>query len=202
MKSNFQRMLLVVATLLLANAAKAQYAEMGKDGKWVTPDARVYFGEGMGAIFQTINGRLITCPVVYQDVAYKLDKDGARIGKLALTAYSGFAFSIPKKIKVQQDSEMRAEVSIEIESVENDRLLTKLGNKSAVPITIDGRTDLSSLTFRNVVWHFARKMEFSTEDEHFIVERPGATISFTKSGIVLDGVTKTAIGGANNSDSR
>jgi hypothetical protein len=45
--------------------------------------------------------------------------------------------------------------------------------------------------FRNVVWVFAGKMEFATKKERFTVERPGATISFTKDGIKLDGVART-----------
>ena len=165
--------------------------------QWAPPEARVYFGDGMGSIQQTVNGRDMDCPVVYQDIAYKLDKDGKRTEKMTVSAYGGVAFVVPEDIKVHEDREMRAEVKIEIESVEKGVFLTRKGDKAAVPfLQTGGDLDPSCIMFRNVVWVFASKMEFSTKKERFTVERPGATLSFTKDGAKLDGITKAEIGTA------
>jgi hypothetical protein len=176
----------IAVLIMLVTAVHAQ---------WTTPEERVYFGGGMGSIQQTVNGRDIDCPLVYQDVAYKLDKDNKRTEKITVSAYGGVAFIVPEKIEVQKDSEMRAEVKIEIEGVEKGIFLTKKGDKAAVPfLQISGGLDPNCTMFRNVVWVFTKKMEFSTEKERFTVNRPGATISFTKDGVKLDGITKVVIG--------
>ena len=47
--------------------------------------------------------------------------------------------------------------------------------------------------FRNVAWVFVKEMTFSTEKAKYAVRHPGATISFTKEGVKLDGVTKIDI---------
>lgn len=175
----------ITAIILLVTDMHAQ---------WTTPEKRIYFAEGMGSIQQTVNGRDIDCPLVYQDVAYELDKDGKRTDEMTVSAYGGVAFVVPKRIEVQKDREMRTEVRIEIESIEKGIFLTKKSDKAAVPfLQISGDLDPNCTMFRNVVWVFNRKMEFSTEKERFTANRPGATISFTKDGVKLYGVTKVVM---------
>lgn len=160
---------------------------------WTTPDERVYFADSMGllgmAIHQTVNGRAVSCPIAFQDVAYVLDKDGQKADKLTISAYRGVAFRIPDELRVVENREMREEVVIEIDSIEQGIFLTN--KASAVPFVQSAQgidLDSSAVMFRNVTWKFPRSMTFSAGSSQYIVEKVDATISFTKDGVRLNGV--------------
>jgi hypothetical protein len=122
-------------------------------------------------------------------VAYVLDKDGKRTKKLTVSAYGGASFAVPDALTVVKDKEMRKEIVIEIESVEKGILLTK--KTSAVPF-IQSESGLESdcRMFRNVTWVFTTNMTFSTKADEYTVEKPGATVSFTKDGVILKDIAK------------
>jgi hypothetical protein len=44
--------------------------------------------------------------------------------------------------------------------------------------------------FRNVTWVFTTNMTFSTKADEYTVEKPGATVSFTKDGVILKDIAK------------
>ncbi len=173
----------------MISAVQLSFAE------WTAPEERVFFGEGMGSITQTIASRDIRCPLVYQDVVYKLDNQGNKTDKITVTAYGGVAFVIPEELKVRQDREMRAETRIEIvEMIGKGIFLTRKGDKAAVPFIIsqDGLAE-ECVTYRNMVWVFSTPLTFNTKRETYTVTRPQASISFTKNGLKLDGVKRTKI---------
>ena len=90
------------------------------------------------SIQQALNGKNIDCPLVYQDIAYKVNKDGKRTDTLTVSAYGGVAFVVPKEIKVQDDGEMGAEAKIEIEYFEKGIFITKEEDRAAVPFINTG----------------------------------------------------------------
>jgi hypothetical protein len=167
---------------------------MGEDGKWGPPEEKVSFAEDYGknfAITAKADGKELKCPVAWQDVAYFLGDDSKKEGKLAIFGYKGCPFAIEGELEPVKNIEMRSEIKIEIGSASGNILW--ISPTSARPFANTGRQLASGCEMlRNVVWVFKDKgITFETKTAKYLVERPGATIRFTKNGIVMDGVRKT-----------
>jgi hypothetical protein len=191
--SLMKRVTILLGMYALSVVVHAQLRESDGKGGWVAPDKRVSFAEGYGermGIKQTVNGQPKTCPLAFQDVAYVSEKDGSKTNRLTVSAYRGLAFAVPHELAVAKYKKMRAEIVIEIESVEKGIFIPK--NTCPVPLvqTADG-FDPNCQTFQNITWRFATNMTFvtiSTNITAYVVQKPGATIRFTEDGVKLQDV--------------
>ncbi len=88
---------------------------------------------------------------------------------------------------------------ITIVASKDDKRQLVVADESAVPMTEPAPDATGTVTFRryaqavNITWKFAKAgISFETEDGVYVSDKDGATIAFTKKGVVLDGIKKTS----------
>jgi hypothetical protein len=159
------------------------------------PAQRAELGENIQKehlLTATAEGRKIECPPLWQDVAYVLNEDGSRgARRVAIFGYGGCPFAIPSELEVRKSLEMREPLSIEIEDATAN--VFWLSPTSARPLAnVGSRLATGCGTLVNVAWLFKKKgTRFTSGANTYLVERSGARIAFTKTGVVLDGVAKS-----------
>jgi len=163
------------------------------DGKWGPPEEKVSFNEDYGknfAITAKVADKELICPVAWQDVAYFLGEGGKKEGKLAIFGYKGCPFAIEGELEPVKNIEMRSKIKIEIDSAIGNVLW--ISPTSARPFAnTGGQLAGGCEMLRNVAWVFKDKgITFETKTAKYLVEKSGATIRFTKDGVVMDGVRK------------
>jgi hypothetical protein len=174
---------LSIVSLIIISLANAQ--------EKLPIDWPIYSFDEKDFIHQNINGHDLKSQFFYVGRVFKLNTGEKTAPIIYVTGYRGAAFPIPKEVEVVNNMEMEKNTEIAIKSIENGMFITKNGKTDAVPfIRTNGELDTQPIMFINVIWIFAEKMEFSTEKARYEVTRAGATISFTKSGVKLDGVIK------------
>ena len=168
--------------------------EQGDDGQFHMgpPSKRVLFGDKESkenAIQAKVGDKEISCPLLYQDVAYFItnNKRGGRVG---VSWYASCPFELVKPLSVDTNLEMRIENTIEIESADNNLLY--VAKESAVPIVVqNGRVFTGCEAFRNMVWRFRNAgIDFRAGHERYHVSKPGATIRFRSTGLEVSGVER------------
>jgi hypothetical protein len=169
------------------------YQERDEKGILGPPAARVNYGDNTRkdvTVTATVGNTTNVCPLIYQDVAYVLDKQGNRGKRIPIFGYQGCPFTIDGPIDVTKDFEMREEITIEIERTSGKLLW--VSSKSARPLASTGMSIATGCEmFINTTWSFKSKgMEFCADGQKFATEKDGATIKFTKTGVVMDGVSK------------
>lgn len=135
-------------------------------------------------------------PVVYQSVIDDtITKDGnIQIRSILYYGVAGFPF--PASTLKLDSSITIYQTTIDIDSIDAEGNIFFPNMKSAVPVQygLDERgSPFMSLFTRaiNVTWRFSKAgMIFSADSNRFKTTRSGATISFTKAGVKLDGVVK------------
>jgi len=155
------------------------YSEVHGEG-WEPPTERVYFGgQGGGALLVMTAGATATCPLVCQDVVYVLDEGGHRGKRVPVSMYKGCPIVLGDELSVQRGVEIRVETQIVVTDAKAGVLV--VDTESLVPF---GANNVG-----NVVWVFGKKgMSFSTKTKHYLTEKVGATIRFSKDGITTDGI--------------
>jgi hypothetical protein len=122
--------------------------------------------------------------LMFQDVAYlKTDK-----GKhpVMILGYKGCPFSV-RELRVLSDISMREPMIVEIASADGNILRAEAA--SALPFIVASESTTPSFMAVNVQWRFATAgMSFSTTKATYKTSKSGATISFTETGVKLDGV--------------
>jgi hypothetical protein len=137
----------------------------------------------------TVKGKAeMKCGLMFQDVAYlKTDK-----GKhpVMILGYEGCPFSV-RELKVLSDISMREPMTVEIASADGNIL--RADAASALPFIVASESTTPSFTAVNVQWRFATAgMSFSTTKATYKTSKSGATISFTETGVKLDGVEEVS----------
>ncbi len=191
----------------------SMYAVRQEDGTVGPPRMEVVFNkenQAQHALTAKIGEKQVSCPLLYQDVAYLLDKQDSLFsprgsGKrgpdswsllesekkdtILILAYSGCPFQI-KNLSVEKNIIFREKTKLLIESTQGSVL--QLAKDSGLPFVASP----SGLMFVctsvvNVVWSFPRPgMIFETEDAIYTTIKSQASIAFTKDGIKMDGVKK------------
>ena len=168
------------------------YHERDENGILGPPAARVHFGEGTKGVTVTATVRDTTtvCPLIYQDVAYVLNEEGERGKRIPIFGYQGCPFTIDGPIQVTKGFEMREEITMEIAKASGSLLW--VSSKSARPLSTAGmRLADGCEMFINTTWVFTSKgMEFVAGGETYVTKQVGATVKFTRDGVVVDGVSK------------
>lgn len=171
------------------------YQERGKDGSLGPPERRVVFGDDIRKkhmLTSKAADKTINCPVAWQDVAYFLDEKGQRNGRIGIFGYEGCPFAIEGELEVVKGLEMREKTQIDIDSAMGNILWVSPG--STRPLANQGgRLAVGVEMLGNIVWVFKKKgISFSTKTADYFVEEDGGSISFTRNGIVLEGVHKSS----------
>jgi hypothetical protein len=191
----------IFLNVILMVTCTISYAQMDSTIDLIDPN--ICLEESGESIHQNINGHDVECPLICILRAFKLDNNGKQTTEISLKTYRGAALFIPKEIEVSDHIEIEKETWIEILLVQNGMFITGKRVWSSVPfILTDGVLDEKATRFMNVIWVFAEKMEFQTKKTHYSVTHPGATISFTRDGIKLDGIIKTEITTPNTNEQK
>ena len=167
------------------------YKERDENGILGPPAARVTFGDNTQediTVTATVRGATNVCPFVYQDVAYVLNEQGERGGRIPIFGYQDCPFTIDGPIQVTDGFEMREEFIIEIESASGSLLW--VSPKSARPLGVTGALLAAGYEmFINTTWVFTSQgTEFVAGGKKYTTAKDGATVKFTRNGVVLDGI--------------
>lgn len=169
-------------------------ATESEDGKLVYPAARFYFGPNTSAesgLTVTAAGEEMRCRQVYQDVAYRLDAHGETGERVPLLFFEACPFTICGRLEVSRKFAMREEKTLKIEKALSNLLW--LSADSEFPFGCSDNRDIYS-GFEMAVgtrWVFLHAgMTFTAGEQEYLVEKDGATVTFTEARIVMDGVSK------------
>lgn len=169
------------------------YSERGADGTLGPPEGRVAFGETIAeqhSIAAKVDGKQVPCPIKWQDVAYQLNANGQREGRLLIYGLAGCPFDIDGELEVVQSVEMRGEERIEIRAA-TDNILWVAATSTRPLARVGDQLVTGCEMLRNIVWVFQDKgIEFTTKSTRYVSEKSNATVRFTKDVVVMDGVKK------------
>lgn len=157
------------------------------------PAKRIRYAEDMGNRFAVaVKAPAGTkCSLVFQDVAYLKTEKGKH--PIMVLGYQGCPFSV-KELKVLSDISMREVMTVEIASV--DRGVLRAEATSVLPFIVTSESTTPCFMAVNIRWRFAQAdMSFSTSKATYKTSKAGATISFTESGVKLDGVEEISKAG-------
>lgn len=174
-------------TRMIEADAEIDVAKLAQDDLGASiPTKCTKYAEDMGSRFAiAVKGKKYD--LMFQDVAYlKTDK-----GKhpVMILGYKGCPFSV-RELKMLSDISMREPMTVEIASADGNILRTEAA--STLPFIVASESTMPSFMAINVQWRFATAgMSFSTTKATYKTSKSGATISFTKEGIKLDGVSIT-----------
>ena len=103
----------------------------------------------------------------------------------------GFPFPPPSSLKVEGEL-VPPPITISIEQYDKNRRIFLPTKDSLVPVSEPGGGNIKYFTQAiNVIWSFTQAgISFETNDAEYISEKDGATINFTKNGVVLNSVKK------------
>jgi hypothetical protein len=157
----------------------------------VVPDQGVEFGPNVKSahgILVEAGDVKIACGQVSQDVAHVLDGAGNRKAQLPLLGFEGCPLVVEQDLEPVAGMEARERNEIVIEDADG-ALLKVTGSRF---FATDGQKLVGGCEMLpNTVWVFRRKgLGFETRSHRFSVEQDGATITFTRTGVVLAGVRR------------
>ena len=175
------------------NLTVTTYKERNSEGRLVHPANRVMFGEAIqsrSAATATVGEEEISCPPIFQDIAYAVDDQGVRGDTIIILGYQGCPFTVNGPLEVRTDFEMREEITLEIEKASNNLLWPS--SSSSLPVVFQGQQFYFGVEMLiNMTWIFKHAgMKFAAADQEYVTEKAGAKIRFTRQGIVLDGVSR------------
>lgn len=145
-----------------------------------------HYGDGFAI---TVRGATeAKCGLMFQDIAYL--KIGDRKYPLMVLGYKGCPISF-KEITPMSDIAIREPVVIDIASIDESRL--RASEESAVPFIVTEQATMPCFMAVNVQWRFPMAgMSFSTNNQTYKTTKPGATITFTETGVKFEGVDEVS----------
>jgi hypothetical protein len=163
----------------------------GRTASVSVPDQGVEFGPNVKSAHSILveGGESKTvCGQVSQDVGYALDGAGNRTTQLPLLGFEGCPLVVGEDLEPVAGMEARQRNEIVVES-STGPVLQVVGSRF---FATDGRRLLGGCEMLpNTVWVFRKKgLVFETKSHRFSVEQDGATIAFTRGGVVLTGVRR------------
>jgi hypothetical protein len=155
------------------------------------PDQGVDYGANVKqthSILVEFNETKTNAGQVSQDVAYVLDETGGRQSQVPLLGFEDCPLLVDKDLAPVTGMETRQKNEITIEAV-SGKVLQVRGPRF---FATDGSKLIAGCEMLpNTVWVFQKKgVSFETTSYRYSVERDGATLEFTRGGVVLTGITR------------
>jgi len=199
---------LALAALLsfICHVVSAQFMEQNEKGRWVRPRKRIYFSPDYGKRFGItvkVGDEIRECALRYQEVADRTIKDGDKIttAEIPVSGYCGAPFAFTP-LEVDTSVVLPQETIIKIEGCRDNALVPTVD--SGVPFWVEhsgGQLTMQPLVRAiGAVWQFERaSISFSAIDSFgntiiYVSEKEGATVKFTKEGLVLTNIRKLCRG--------